>query len=139
VRDVFFGVRRFDDFVNDLGISRGVLTDRLVTLVDHGILVKHRYHEAPDRFEYRLTDKGRDLFPVLRTLMQWGDKWLSTPEVGGAPVVIEHDDCGRDIAGSLLCGHCHEPAYANAVTAQVGPGSAPGAQTPTITPRGDNQ
>ncbi len=139
VRDAFFGVRRFDDFVDDLGISRGVLTDRLATLVDHEILVKHRYHEAPDRFEYRLTDKGRDLFPVLMTLMQWGDKWLSTPEVGGAPVVVEHNDCGHDIAGALLCGHCQQPAVATGVTARVGPGSQPDAQPPTITPRGETR
>lgn len=139
VRDAFFGVRRFDDFVIDLGISRGVLTDRLATLVDHEILVKRRYHEAPDRFEYRLTNKGRDLFPVLMTLMQWGDKWLSTPAVGGAPVVIEHDDCGHDIAGELLCGHCHQPAPATGVTARVGPGSEPDTQPPTITRRGETR
>jgi DNA-binding HxlR family transcriptional regulator len=136
VRDAFFGVRRFDDFVNDLGISRGVLTDRLGTLVEHDILARTRYHEAPDRFEYRLTDKGRDLFPVLMAFMQWGDKWLSTPAVGGAPVIVEHKGCGHDIAGPLLCGHCQQPTSATDVTARVGPGSEPDAQPPRITANG---
>jgi len=124
VRDAFFGVRRFDHFVADLGISRGVLTDRLATLVGHQILKRHRYQQLPDRFEYKLTDKGRDLFPVLITLMQWGDKWLSAPEVGGAPIVIEHDACGHNIVGSLLCGHCNMPISVSRVTARVGPGGA---------------
>ncbi len=85
------------------------------------------------------TDKGRNLFPVLLALMQWGDEWLSAPEVDGAPLVIEHNDYGHHTAGSQLCEPCRKPVEAKAVTAQVGPGSAADAQTPTITSRGDNR
>lgn len=133
IRDAFFGVRRFEDFVADLRISRNVLTDRLATLVEHDILERRRYQERPDRFEYRLTDKGRDLFPVVVALMEWGDKWMSGPAVGGAPLVMSHTTCGHHITPAHRCGHCGEPLVASEVTAEAGPGSAPGAQPPHIT------
>src|SRR5437588_10055882 len=79
LRDSFRGVRRFDDFQRNLGIARNVLADRLATLVEAGILERRRYQERPERFEYRLTDKGRDLYPVIVTLMQWGDRWAADP------------------------------------------------------------
>src|SRR4051812_25620460 len=74
LRDAFLGVRRFDDFQADLGIARNVLTDRLGRLVNAGVLEKRAYSERPPRFEYRLTDKGRDLWPVVHALARWGDK-----------------------------------------------------------------
>ena len=74
LRDAFNGVRRFEDFQESLGIARNILTDRLQTLVAQGVLEKRRYQEHPERFEYRLTAKGRDLFPVLVALMQCGDR-----------------------------------------------------------------
>ena len=77
VRDVFFGIRRFDELQESLGVARNVLTDRLTRLVDEGILRKVRYSERPPRFEYRLTDKGRDLNVALTGLRQWGDRYLS--------------------------------------------------------------
>ena len=122
VRDVFFGVRRFDDLVADLGISRGVLTDRLSTLVDHGVLERRRYQERPERFEYRLTEKGRDLYPVLVALMHWGDTWLSA-ETGGPPVVLTHTRCGHDITGPILCPGCHQPVEPREIAVAEGPGS----------------
>jgi DNA-binding HxlR family transcriptional regulator len=133
LRDAFIGVRRFDDFIADLKISRGILTDRLATLVEHGILERSRYQQRPDRFEYRLTDKGRDLFPVIVALMRWGDTWESQREVGGPPVVITHDACGRDITGPLHCAHCHEPVDARDVTARGGPGARPYDRPPRVT------
>ncbi|MDZ7676669.1 MAG: helix-turn-helix domain-containing protein [Acidimicrobiales bacterium] len=126
VRDLFFGVRRFDDLVADLRISRGVLTDRLSTLLDHGVVKRHRYQQRPDRFEYRLTAKGRDLFPVLVALMHWGDTWLSA-QAGGPPVVVTHTECGHDIAGPLLCPGCRQPVGPDDVTASAGPGAKHGA------------
>ena len=78
IRDAFVGVRRFDEFQQRLGIARNVLTDRLSRLVEDGILERHRYQERPPRFEYRLTDKGVDLFPVLVSLMKWGDRHAPT-------------------------------------------------------------
>jgi DNA-binding HxlR family transcriptional regulator len=77
VRDAFLGRRRFDEFQESLGIARNILTDRLAKLVDHGIFERIRYQERPERYEYRLTDKGRDLRVPLLALMQWGDQHLS--------------------------------------------------------------
>jgi DNA-binding HxlR family transcriptional regulator len=77
VRDVFLGLRRFDDLQENLGIARNVLTDRLNRLVEQGILERVRYSERPPRYEYRLTDKGRELNVALTALRQWGDKYLS--------------------------------------------------------------
>src|SRR3954447_12475898 len=83
VRDAFLGVRRFDDFQARLGISRNILNIRLTTLTEAGVLERVPYQERPRRFEYRLTDKGRDLWPVLATMRQWGDKWAAPH---GAPL-----------------------------------------------------
>jgi DNA-binding HxlR family transcriptional regulator len=78
VRDLFLGLRRFDEFLESLGIASNVLTDRLNRLVDEGIVERVRYNERPERFEYRLTPKGRELRLVLLALMQWGDRHIST-------------------------------------------------------------
>src|SRR6185437_16671788 len=77
IRDAFLGVHRFDDFQRDLGVARNVLSDRLARLVDEGLLERRRYQERPERFEYRLTEKGLDLFEVLAALMHWGDRWYA--------------------------------------------------------------
>jgi DNA-binding HxlR family transcriptional regulator len=77
VRDAFLGLRRFDEFQENLGIARNVLTDRLNRLVEEGILERVRYSERPERFEYQLTQKGRDLHLALTGLRQWGDKYIS--------------------------------------------------------------
>ena len=74
LRDALLGVRRFDDFQASLGIARNVLTDRLGRLVEAGVLEKRAYSERPPRHEYRLTDKGRDLWPVVHALVTWGDR-----------------------------------------------------------------
>jgi DNA-binding HxlR family transcriptional regulator len=77
IRDAFLGLRRFDQFQEDLGIARNVLTDRLGRLVEEGILRRERYSERPERYEYRLTRKGADLAIALAGLRQWGDQYLS--------------------------------------------------------------
>jgi DNA-binding HxlR family transcriptional regulator len=77
VRDALLGLRRFDEFQQSLGIARNVLTDRLNRLVDEGVLERVRYSERPVRYEYRLTDKGRDLSVALSSLRQWGDEHIS--------------------------------------------------------------
>jgi DNA-binding HxlR family transcriptional regulator len=77
IRDAFLGLRRFEEFQASLGIARNVLTDRLNRLVDHGMLERVRYRERPERFEYHLTAKGRDLDVALAGLRQWGDAYLS--------------------------------------------------------------
>jgi DNA-binding HxlR family transcriptional regulator len=86
IRDVFLGLRRFDEFQENLGVARNVLTDRLNRLVDEGILERVRYSERPERFEYRLTQKGRDLHLALTGLRQWGDKYLNEKPVVAALV-----------------------------------------------------
>lgn len=104
VRDAFSGVRRFDDFLVRLPIARNVLTDRLNTLVEHGILRRKRYQEHPARYEYRLTSRGTDLYPVLVALMQWGDSNL---EPAGAPSTrVVHGECGADVGVSVTCRAC---------------------------------
>jgi DNA-binding HxlR family transcriptional regulator len=110
IRDAFQGVRRFDDFQERLGVARNVLSDRLSRLVDEGILEKRPYHERPRRFEYRLTPKGMDLFPVLVSLMSWGDR--HAPDPGGSPMVVLHKGCGGRVDERLLCDRCGEPITA---------------------------
>lgn len=103
VRDVFFGLHRFDAIRDDLGISRNILTDRLTTLVDGGVLERRPLEGG--HHEYHLTEKGRALYPVLVSLMQWGDTW-ATPE-GGPPLRLEHQ-CGHDPHPQLTCAECGE-------------------------------
>ena len=88
VRDIFHGKRRFDTIQEDLGVARNVLATRLSRLVEEDILEKRPYQERPARYEYFLTEKGLELWPVMVAMMHWGDRWLATDE--GPPVVIHH-------------------------------------------------
>ena len=106
VRDAIYGVKRFEDFQADLGIARNILTDRLKRLVEHGVLERTRYDERPPRYEYRLTEKGKDLLPVLLAMMRWGDKWF--PGEMGAPVKLTHTTCGQVTNPVVACEHCGE-------------------------------
>jgi DNA-binding HxlR family transcriptional regulator len=119
LREAFMGVRRFTDMQRELGIARNVLTDRLNFLVDAGVLERRVYQERPVRHEYRLTDMGKDLQPVLLTLMQWGDKHLSP---AGAPALLKHHDCGHVTSPLLVCEHCREPLTTRNVGLEPGPG-----------------
>src|SRR3954451_12325328 len=92
LREAFYGTRRFDDFVAKLGIGRNILTERLKRLTDEGILTKVAYQERPARYEYRLTDKGRDLFGVLAMLHRWGNDWLVDDD--GPPVEMVDRETG---------------------------------------------
>lgn len=103
VRDAFYGVRRFDDFRRDLGIARNVLTDRLNTLVAQGVFERQQYEDRPPRYEYRLTEKGRELLPVILTMMRWGDRWESE---GEPPVTLTHRTCGHETTPVVTCAHC---------------------------------
>lgn len=107
LRDAFYGVRRFEDFARDLGIARNVLTDRLGRLVDAGVLVRRPYEERPPRHEYRLTAKGRDLLPVLLTMLHWGDTW--EPEDEDGPVDVVHEGCGATTHAMTVCAECRGP------------------------------
>lgn len=120
IRDAFLGVRRFEDFQRDLDIARNVLTDRLVRLVDDGILEKRRYQSRPERFEYRLTDKGADLWPVLVSLMKWGDRHAAR---GGPPMLVLHKGCGGEVNERFHCSACGADVDARSTEARPGPGA----------------
>ena len=112
VRDAFFGFTRFEQFQTRLGIARNVLADRLETLVRNGILERTPYQERPPRHDYRLTEKGRALYPVLMTLRQWGDRWVTE---GPPPLSIEHRSCGQRAEAVIHCSQCGEPLAAGDV------------------------
>jgi DNA-binding HxlR family transcriptional regulator len=107
LRDAFVGVRRFDDFVADLGIPRAVLTARLDRLVDEGMLERVAYEERPPRYEYQLTDKGRAFWDVLAAMWRWGEDWL-WPDGGGPPVKLVDRDSGADIHPVVVDEHTGE-------------------------------
>jgi DNA-binding HxlR family transcriptional regulator len=110
LRDAFLGVRRFEEFQRDLGIARNILTDRLNRLVEHGILERRPYQTQPPRSEYRLTEKGLDLYPVLLSLMRWGDRWAAG--TAGPPLTLTHRDCGHEGLPVMSCAHCGEAVAA---------------------------
>jgi DNA-binding HxlR family transcriptional regulator len=104
LRDVAYGVRRFREIQDDLGISANILADRLDALVAEGILETAVYRERPRRHEYRLTRKGAELVPALLALMQWGDRWTWPDREG--PVRVLHDACGHPAHVQVRCEHC---------------------------------
>ena len=112
MREAFYGVRRFSDMQRNLGIARNILSTRLQTLVGAGVLERVLYHTEPDRYEYRLTEAGKDLYPAIVTLMRWGDRHL----VGEPPVVLRHNACGHEADPMLVCAHCHEELDPREVT-----------------------
>jgi DNA-binding HxlR family transcriptional regulator len=120
LRDVFLGTRRFADFQRQLGISRHRLSDRLSRLVDDGVLTRRRYQEKPERFEYHLTAKGLNLYPVLMSLSQWGNDWCD--DGNGRPVEYLHRSCGHKTEPRLCCSECGEPLEPFDVTPLIGPG-----------------
>ena len=124
LRDAFLGVRRFDTFVERLGISRNVLANRLDTLVAAGVLERRPYDEARGRFDYVLSEKGLALWPVMTALRQWGDEWLYGP--GNEPLLIEHRTCGHTTTALMTCNECGEPLDARSVRAIPGPGAPTG-------------
>ncbi|HEX4295549.1 MAG TPA: helix-turn-helix domain-containing protein [Rhizomicrobium sp.] len=117
LRDAFLRVRRFEDFESSLKIARRVLSERLALLVGHGILAKVPYQERPTRYEYRLTDKGLELYPALVSLVHWGDKHYATGD--GPPVIHRHLKCGHDFRSVMTCSHCHKPVAARDVAARA--------------------
>lgn len=121
VREAFNGRRRFDEMAEDLGIARNVLAARLQRLVDEGVLRKVRYQERPERFEYRLTEKGLDLWPVLISLLQFGDRYYAP---NGPPVILTHKDCGGTLDAHRICERCGARLSARDVRAHPGPGAS---------------
>jgi len=121
LREAFLRTRRFDEFEAKLGIARRVLSERLALLVDEGLLQKVAYQDHPPRYEYRLTDKGLDLYPVIIGLVHWGDKHYAGKR--GAPMLHTHKTCGHDFTSVLTCSECGEVLSARDVTVRPGPGA----------------
>jgi len=121
LRDVFLGVRRFDDLQEELGIARNVLSTRLERLVGAGVLEKRRYQERPARHEYVLTEKGRDLWPVIWELLRWGDR--HAVGAAGPPTVFVHRGCGGRVGERRVCERCGTELDSRDVWAQLGPGA----------------
>lgn len=104
LQEAFFGIHRFDHFQRNLGISRSVLTRRLGNLVARGVLERRRYQERPERFEYRLSESGREMYPIFVSLRAWGDRWLDEPD---EPTVrLVHELCGNESRPRLMCDRC---------------------------------
>src|SRR5262245_27161227 len=117
VRDVAYGVRRFRELQEDLGISANVLADRLDALVAEGVFYTHVYQQRPRRSEYRLTEKGAELIPVLLALLQWGDRWTWA---AGGPVRVVHADCDTEVHVEVRCPHCEHAVSPDELLARAG-------------------
>ena len=128
VRDAFHGLTRYDEFLRSLGLATNVLSARLQKLVGHGVLER----TAP-RGSYHLTQKGRDLFPVVLTLMAWADRYEPGPE--GPEVLILHNGCDREAGGALRCEHCGDPITLRDLRVVPAPGAVGSDGQPTaLTP-----
>jgi DNA-binding HxlR family transcriptional regulator len=121
LRDCFLRVRRFEDFQQRLGITRPLLASRLKKLVDEFVLTKVAYQQRPVRYEYRLTSKGLDLYPVLMALVHWGDVHMAGKK--GRPLLHTHELCGKDFDPLMVCSECGEPLAAKQVRVHPGPGA----------------
>jgi len=126
LRDAFYGVRRFDGFRQHLGISRKILSARLNCLVEAGVFYRIPYQQHPLRHEYILTGKGRDLFPLLLTMIRWGNRWLAEPDMPA--LEIRHIACGEKTEPTVVCNHCGEIL----TPARVRPVAGPGAKTEAV-------
>lgn len=123
IRDAFMGATRFDQFQERLGIARNVLNQRLSHLVAEGVMERVAYSEHPQRFDYVLTEQGRDLWPVVVALRQWGDRWRA-PD--GPPLLLTHHDCGHVADMVMVCRHCGEPVGPTDVSLLTDPDAAAG-------------
>ncbi|WP_067502777.1 helix-turn-helix domain-containing protein [Actinoplanes sp. TFC3] len=123
LRETFSGVRRFDDMREHTGIPRQVLTNRLATLVGQGLLRREPYQEPGSRIrhEYRLTQKGLDLYPMLVAIKEWGDRYLADP--AGPPLSMVHRDCGHEMQAELHCAGGHAVRTYRDIVPRPGPGA----------------
>ena len=121
LRDCFLRVRRFDDFQERLGIGRPILSDRLNKLVDAFVLTKVAYQTNPTRYEYRLTPKGLDLYPVIMSIVHWGDVHMAGKK--GRPLLHQHLKCNHEFDPVMVCSECHELLEPREVRTAPGPGA----------------
>lgn len=122
LREAYFGVRRYGEMQRNLGIARNVLAERLRKLVADGMFERVRYRTDPDWYEYRLTERALDLYPVIVGLMRWADRHLADDDHDGGPAVeLIHRTCGHPADPYLACSHCHEPVTGRDVDVSVTP------------------
>lgn len=119
LRNAFMRMRRFDDFQGALGIPRHILSQRLKRLVEAKVLAREPYQQGPVRYEYRLTERGRELYPVIMTLAAWGNKWLD--EGQGPFLVYTHTECGHVFQPVLSCSECGHVVRPQQVQVGAGP------------------
>jgi DNA-binding HxlR family transcriptional regulator len=112
IRELFYGVHRFNELAANTGAPRDILTARLRKLEDLGVVERREYSSHPPRYEYLLTESGRDLSPVLQSLKRWGDEHVTE---GPLPVVFEHD-CGHDLVAVMHCQSCRRPVEPGSIT-----------------------
>lgn len=122
LRNAFMRTRRFDDFHSQLGVTKHVLSDRLKKLVKEGVFEKHPYQESPVRYEYRLTEKGLELYPIIMSMVAWGDKWMDGGK--GAPMLYVHKRCNHQTEPRLVCSHCGDDIDPKEMMPMPGPGIA---------------
>lgn len=122
MREAYYGTTRFDHFADRVGITEAVAAARLRELAEAGLLERRPYREPGQRtrFEYRLTDKGRDAYPILAAMAAWGERWLIGPE--GTPLVLHHTECEHDMRAVVVCSECAQPLDVRHVRAKTGPG-----------------
>jgi DNA-binding HxlR family transcriptional regulator len=117
LRSIFTGLRKFDEICEDTAIATNILSERLSWLCAIGVLSMHQYSDRPARFEYRLTAKGIDYYPILLMLLQWGDKYYVSPE--GPPLLLTHRPCGAELDAIVACSSCHEAVSPESVEFDV--------------------
>jgi DNA-binding HxlR family transcriptional regulator len=130
LRDLFAGLSRYDEIQQDLGIASNILAARLKRLRDEGLVERQVAPEDARSWRYQLTERGRDLYPVIISLMAWGDKWLTPP--GKQPVLMVHESCGHVTAAVPSCSVCHEPLALETLTFLPGPGARSGPGTARV-------
>jgi DNA-binding HxlR family transcriptional regulator len=121
MREVLLGRRRFADIKRNTGVASNILSDRLDTLVEQGLLERRPYGAQPDSYEYVPPERGRDLTPVLVALMQGGDRYVAGKK--GPPRVVVHTACGHDAEPHLTCSHCNRPIEPTELRVRPGPGA----------------
>lgn len=128
----FLGLRRFDQMQRAWRFATNILTDRLKRLLDSGVLQRRLYQTGPDRYEYVLTPKGLDLYPVVLTMLRWGDRWLSPKS--GPPILLRHKPCGHRLVPTVVCDQCGEELRADMVNIFPAAGARRSAETDNSRP-----
>lgn len=122
LREAFFGVRHYDEFLANLGIATNILSQRLGLLVKNGILERQKDARDARRVRYNLTEKGTGIYAITLAIMAWGDRWLAGEE--GPPLLLRHETCGHRLHPVVCCSHCGQEVHGRDITYGDGPGAA---------------